>query len=187
MPAGGGDHAPDRFQELVLVLESHLGFGEDAAALDEHLVRAVDHDLADGAVVEEAVEGSVADRRAQDDVGERRLLGSAELDAVLGQEAVEVSAHRAREGEGVARREADVADEGEPVSKIVREPVEVATLPSRCFHDVAAAAERPGHVGGAVPCVDELHLQQRCGCGHRRDDPLPLGQADLDREPGAVA
>ena len=74
VPPGRGDHAPDRLEQLVLVLEPDVGLGQDAAPLDEDLVGAVDHDLAHRAVVKQAVERSVADRGAQDDVGERRLL-----------------------------------------------------------------------------------------------------------------
>ena len=87
---GGRDHAPDRLQQLVLVLEPHVGLRQDAAPLDEHLVRAVDHDLAHGTVVQKAVERAVPDRGAQDDVGQRGLLLRVELDAVFGEEAIEV-------------------------------------------------------------------------------------------------
>ena len=93
--AGGRHHAADRLEELVLVLEPNVGLRQDAAALDENLVRAVHHDLAHGAVVKQAVEGAVSDRRAKDDVGQRRLLLRVELDAVVGEEAIEVGAHSA--------------------------------------------------------------------------------------------
>src|SRR6266540_2063576 len=70
VPPRGGDHAADRLQELVLVLEPDIGLGQDAASLDEDLVRTVDHDLAHRAVVKQAVQGSIADRGAKDDVRE---------------------------------------------------------------------------------------------------------------------
>ena len=186
MPAGRRDHAPDRFEQLILVLESHLGLGEDASALDEDLVGAVHHDLAHRPVVEEAVERPIADGRPEDDVGERRLLWGAELDAVLGQEAIEVRAHRTRERERVACSQAHVADQREAVTEVVREPVEVTALAGRRFHDVAAAPVGNRHLRGGGPGVDKLHLQQRGICGHRGDHPLALGEADLDREPRAV-
>src|SRR6202049_4058623 len=109
VPARGGDHAPDRLQELVLVLEPDVGLGEYAAPLDEDLVGTVDHDLAYGAVVQQAVERTVPDRGAKDDVRQRRLLERRQLDAVFRQEAVEVRSDRAREGERVTGGEADVA------------------------------------------------------------------------------
>ena len=90
VPACGRDHAADRLQQLVLILEADVGLGQYAAALDEDLVRAVDHDLAHRPVVEEAVERPVADRRAKDDVGERRFLLRVQDDSVFHQEAVEV-------------------------------------------------------------------------------------------------
>src|SRR5713101_2948561 len=188
VPARGGDHAADRLEQLVLVLEPDLGLGEDAAPLDEDLVGAVDHDLAHGAVVEQAVERSVADRRAQDDVGEGRLFGGAQLDAVFRQETVEVGAHGPREGERVAGRQADVSDQRQAVPEITGELVEVATLPGRGFHDVAAApVRRRGIGGGARPGVYELHLQERGRGGERGDDALALREADLDREARAVS
>ena len=182
---GGRDHAADRLEQLVLILETDIGFGQHAAALDEDLVGSVDHDLAHRAVVKEAVERSITDRGAKDDVGQGRLLLRVEQDAVFEQETVEVGAHRAREGERVARGEADVADEGEAVTKIVGELVEVAALARGGLEDVRPApprlaALRRGSGGG--PRVDELHLQQGGGSGHGGDDPLQLGEADLERE-----
>src|SRR5207248_899816 len=114
---GRGDHAPDRLEELVLVLEADVGLGQHAAPLDEYLVGAVDHDLAHRPVVEQAVERSVADRRAQDDVGKRRLLLRVEDDAVFQQEPVEMGAHSAREGERVAGGEAYVANQRKAVAE----------------------------------------------------------------------
>ncbi len=95
VPASGRHHAADRLQELVLVLETHVGLRQHAAALNENLVRAVHHDLAHGAVVQQAVERAVTDRGAEDDVGQRRLLLRVEVDAVVGEEAIEVRAHGA--------------------------------------------------------------------------------------------
>ena len=68
--AGRSDHAADGFEQLVLVLEADVCLGEHAASLDEDLVRAVDHDLAHRAVVQEAVERSISDRGSKDDVCE---------------------------------------------------------------------------------------------------------------------
>src|SRR5207247_1440405 len=119
-----------------------LGLGQDAAALDEDLVGAVDHDLAHRAVVEQAVERAVADGGAQDDVGEGRLLLRVQGDVVIQQEAVEVRAHRAREGDRVAGRQTDVADQREAVAKIVGELVEVPALPGGRLEEVRAPASR---------------------------------------------
>src|SRR5216683_822390 len=157
---GRGDHAPDGLEQLVLVVETDLGLGEHAAALDEDLVGAVDHDLADRPVVEKRVERAVTDRGAKDDVGERRLLCGVERDAVLGEEAVQVGAHRAREGERVARGQARVAHQGKPVAKVVREVLQVLSLPSRCLLDVGPTALRNGPFGERRPRVDELHLEE---------------------------
>ena len=189
--AGRRHHAPDGLQQLVLVLEADLGFGQYASPLDEDLVGSVDHDLAHGAVVEQAVERAVADRRAQDDVGQRRLLLRVEDDVVLEQELVEVGAHRAREGDRVAGREAGVADQRQAVAEVVGELVEVAALARGRFQDVRAApARRAGRRrrarGRDRPGVDELGVQQRGRDRDRRDDSLDLGQADLDRDAFAV-
>src|SRR5207302_92771 len=43
--AGRGDHAADRLEQLILVLEANVGLRQHAAPLDEDLVGAVDHDL----------------------------------------------------------------------------------------------------------------------------------------------
>ena len=158
---GGGHHAADRLEQLVLVLESDVGLGQDAAPLDEDLIRTVDHDLAHRSVVEKAVQRSIADCSAKDDVGQGRFLLRVEADAVLEQEAVEVRAHRSGESERVTRREADVADHREAIAKIVGELVEVAALPRGCLEDVGAAALRlPRRSCRRGPHVDELHLEQ---------------------------
>ena len=160
MPPGRGDHAPDRLEQLVLVVETDLGLGEHAPALDEDLVGAVDHDLAHRPVVEKRVERAVTDRGAKDDVGERRFLGGVERDAVLGEEAVEVCAYRTREGERVACRQARVAHQREPVTEVVRQLVQVFALTGGSLFDVRATALRRGSFGGCRPCIDELHLEQ---------------------------
>ncbi len=189
--ARGRDHAPDRLEELVLVLEPDLSLGQHAASLDEDLVRAVDHDLAHRAVVEEAVERSVADRGAQDDVGKRRLLLGVERDVVLEQEAVEVRAHGARERERVPGGQADIADQCQAVAEIVGELGEVAALARRGLEDVRPpparrACRHRAHGAWRGPHLDVLGLQQRGRRGHGRDHTLQLGEPDLDREPFAV-
>ena len=136
MAAGRGDHAADRLEELVFVLEANVGLGQHSAPLDEDLVGAVDHDLAHRPVVEQAVERSVADRRAQDDVGKRRLLLRVEDDAVFQQEAVEMGAHGAREGERVAGGEANIANQRKAVAEVVGQLVEVAALPGSRLDEV---------------------------------------------------
>jgi hypothetical protein len=78
-----------------IVSRSWFSSSKRTAALDENLVRAVHHDLAHGAVVQQAVERAVTDRGAEDDVGQRRLLLRVEIDAVVREEAIEVRAHRA--------------------------------------------------------------------------------------------
>ncbi len=128
VPASRRDHAADRLEQLILVLEPHVRLRQHASPLDEHLVRAVDHDLAHRPVVKEAVEGSIPDRGPEDDVGQGRLLLRGQVDPVLGQESVEVGAHRAREGERVTGGQADVADQRQPVAELVGELAEVATL-----------------------------------------------------------
>src|SRR5207247_4201927 len=184
--------APDVVERLVLVLEADLGFGQDASPLDEDLVGSVDHYLAHGAVVEQAVERAVADRRAKDDVGQRRLLLRVEDDVVLEQELVEVGAHRARERDRVAGREAGVADQRQAVAELVGELVEVAALARGRFQDVRAApARRAGRRGRRArgrgrPGGAERGGQQRGRDRDRRDDSLDLGQADLDRDAFAV-
>ena len=136
--------------------------------------------------MEEAVERAISDRCSQDDVGERRFFERGQVDAVFRKEAVEVSAHCARERESIARGQADIAYQGQAVAKIVRQLRQVATLPRGSLHDVGAAPVRLGRVGRACPQVDELHLQQCGRRGDRGDHALALGQADLDRDSSAV-
>ena len=140
--SGGRDHAPDRFEELVFILETDVRLGQHAAALDEDLVRAVDHDLAHRPVVEETVERAVADCGAKDDVGERRLLLRIERDRILQQELVEVGPHCARERVRVTGRQADVADQREPVAELVGQLVQVTTLACGRLEQVGAPAAR---------------------------------------------
>ena len=149
VPAGGGDHATDRLQELILVLEVDVGLGKDATPFDEDLVGTVDHDLAHGPVVQQAVEGTVPDGGAKDDVRQRGLLERCQLDAIVRQEAVEVRSDCAREGERVAGRQADVADQRQAVAEIIRELGQVMTLPGRRLDDVGSAPVRLRCVGGA--------------------------------------
>ena len=187
--SGGCDHAADRLQQLVLVLEADVRFRQHASTLDEDLVRAVDHDLAHRAVVEKAVERAVADGGAKDDVGERRLLLGVEVDAVLEQEAVEVGPHRARERQRVACGEADVPDQREAVAEVIRELVQVASLACRGFEDVGAPSPRSAcrrNGSGCRPHLDVLRLEQRRKRRDRGDHPLQLGQPDLDRDAVAV-
>ena len=174
-------HAPDRLEELVLVLEMDFCLREHAAPLDEDLVRSVDHDLAHRPVVKQGVERSVSDRGAQDDVREGRLLLSCEDDPVVGQEAIEVAAHCTREGERVARGEADVADQGQAIAKVVGELAQVSPLPYRRLQDVGAAPLGRQGRRDWRPHVHELHLEQRGRCGDGRDHSLAFGEADLDR------
>ena len=183
---GRGHHAPDRLEQLILVVEADLCFGEHAATLDEDLVGAVDHDLAHRPVVEKRVERAVTDRGAKDDVGERRFLARVERDAVLGKEAVKVGAHRARECERVASGKARVAHEREPVAEVVCQLVQVLALACRRLLDVGSTALRSRSFGDRRPCIDELHLEQGARCGDSGDHALPLGQPDLDREADAV-
>src|SRR6202162_233752 len=178
--------AAARLQQLVLVLESHVGFRQDAPTLDEDLVWAVDHDLAHGAVVQETVERAVTDCGAEDDVGQGRFFLRVELDPVLGQEAVQVRGHRTRERQRVAGGEADVADQRQPVAKVVRELAQVAPGPGGGFDDVRAAPLRLGGCGGRGPHVDELHFEQGRGRSERRDHTLAFGEPDLDRHALAV-
>ncbi len=160
MTPGRGDHAPDGLEQLVLVVETDLGLRENATALDEDLVGAVDHDLAHRPVVEQWVERAVTDRGAKDDVGERRLLAGVERDAVLGKEAVKVGAHSAREGESVARGQTGVAHQGEPVAEVVRELLQVLTLSGGRLLDVGSTALRNGPFGKRRPRIHKLHLEQ---------------------------
>ncbi len=169
-----------------VVLEPHVGFRQDAPPLDEDLVWAVDHDLADGAVVQETVQRAVTNRGAEDDVGQGRFFLRVELDPVLGQEAVQVRAHRARERQRVTGGETDVTDQRQPVAKVVRKLAQVAPGPGGGLDDVGAPALRLGGGGRRRPHVDELHLEQRGGRSERRDHSLAFGEPDLDRHALAV-
>ena len=136
--------------------------------------------------MEKRVERAVTDRCTKDDVGQRRFLSWVERDAVLGQEAVQVRAHRAREGERVACGEACIPHEREPVAEVVSQLVQVLALPRRCLLDVGATALRSRSFWKGRPGVDELHLEQGTRRGDRGDHALPFGQPDLDRQPDPV-
>ena len=137
--------------------------------------------------MQQAVERSVADRGAENDVRERRLLLRVQADAVFEQEPVQVRADGLREGERVARRQAHVADQGQAVAEVVRQLVQVAALTGSRREDVGAPAlGLAGRRARRGPHVDELHLEHRRGCCHRRDHTLNLSQADLDREAVAI-
>ena len=191
MAAGDGDHAADRLQQLVLVVElGVLDLLDHAVALDVDLVGTVDHDLADGAVPEQVVEWPVADGGEQDVLQEIGPLGHRERELVFLQEPVHVEPDSPREGVDIAHREIGVFDLGEAI------PVE-----ARQLHDarpsvgrvrsllltelVGPAAAGSGHplVQADAPTVHETDLEERAVGDHGRDHELRFGHPHPDREP----
>src|ERR671913_996095 len=71
---------------VLFVAELDLGQLQLALPLDEGLVRAVDHDVADGRVCEKLLERSEAEKLVDQHLLERELLAAVEIDLQLGQD-----------------------------------------------------------------------------------------------------
>ena len=76
------DDAIDDAHHVLIVLESHVGQLDLAAALDVDLARAVDHDFSDALVAQERLERTKADDLVGDLLEHARALGAGEGEAL---------------------------------------------------------------------------------------------------------
>jgi hypothetical protein len=86
---------------VVLVDELDVGVFEAAAPLDVHRLRAVDHDLRDAGIVEEAVDRAVAGRVVDDVTDQLGTLRGRQRDVLVRERFVDLLGHQAQQLIGV--------------------------------------------------------------------------------------
>ena len=77
---------------MVLVLEPDIGLDHAAAALDVDVVEAVDHDVADGRVLEQRLERAQAEDFVEDLLDDALALGERHGDALVADEPLDYRA-----------------------------------------------------------------------------------------------
>ena len=85
----GGDDALDGLHQLLVGGEAQRELLDPAAALDEDLVRAVDHDLGDGGVLEERFEDAEAEGLVDDPADQLGAFGGGEDRALAADDVAE--------------------------------------------------------------------------------------------------
>ena len=86
------DDLLDDVQQVRVVLEAHLGFGELAVALDVDLVEAVDEDIGDGGLLEQRLERAQAEHFVEHLLDDLVLLGGGHGDALVFEQALDHAA-----------------------------------------------------------------------------------------------
>jgi len=87
-PAERRDDPVDHPHDMLVVVKDHLALGQLAAALDKHLARAVDHDLADLGVVEQHFQRPEAQNIGRDALEHARPLAAGQHDIFTVQDRV---------------------------------------------------------------------------------------------------